>query len=191
MVNECAGPEEAARGSRLLVVGCGNPEAGDDSAGIEIVRRWRERGNCGCNLRVETAPALGLLEILSLAGTILFVDAVTSGGIPGTIYLTPLPCQELEPKAFGSLSGHGWGLAEALALARALGREIPRLFLLGVEAGTAGLGEPRSPAVESAISLVVERLPELKPLLLSDASSESIGLRSFPPGDRSFPGRIS
>jgi hydrogenase maturation protease len=179
---------ENANPSRLLIVGCGNPAAGDDSAGLEIVRRLSELGGCGCDLRAETAPGVALLDVFPLAEVILFVDAVTSGGVPGTLYLTSLPSNELELKSLGSLSGHGWGLAEALELARALGRTIPRLFLLGIEAGAVAQGAQRSPAVDQAIALVVERIPHLKSLLLADNSPGSIGIRTFSPNDRSFPG---
>ena len=175
----------SASDGRLLIVGCGNPDAGDDNAGLEIVRRVSELGGCGCDLRAETALGVALLDVFPLAEVILFVDAVTSGGVLGTLYLTSLPSKELEPKALGSLSGHGWGLAEALKLARALGRTIPRLFLLGIEAGTVAQGAQRSPAVEQAIALVVERIPDVKSLILTSAV---IGMRSFLPFDRSFPG---
>ena len=177
--------EDVSANGRLLIVGWGNPAAGDDSAGIEIVRRLSDLGGCGCELRAETGPGVGLLDLLPLADVILFVDAVTSSEVPGTLYLTSLPCKELEPRALGSLSGHGWGLVETLKLANALGRTLPRLVLLGIEAGTVTQGAPRSAAVEQAIALVVERMPDLKFLLLS---SEIIGTRSFSPNDRSFPG---
>ena len=173
-----------ANPGRLLIVGCGNPAAGDDSAGLEVVRRLSELGDCGCDLRAETAPGVELLDIFSLADVILFVDAVTSGGIPGTLFLTSLPSKELEPRALGALSSHGWGLYQTLELARALGRSVPRLFLLGIEAGTVTQGASRSPAVEQAIALVVERISDLKSLLLT---SEVIATRSFYPSDRSFP----
>ena len=175
----------SATGSRLLIVGRGNPAAGDDSAGLEIVHRLSELGDCGCDLRAETAPGVELLDIFFLADVILFVDAVTSGVVPGTLYLTSLPSKELEPRALGALSSHGWGLVESLKLARALGRAIPRLFLLGIEAGTVTQGAPRSPAVEQAIALVVERISDLRSLLLT---SGLIATRSFSPLDRSFPG---
>ena len=175
----------SASASRLLIVGCGNPAAGDDSAGIKIVRRLSDLGGCGCELRAEAAPGVGLLDLLPLADVILFVDAVTSGGVPGTLYLTSLPSAELEPRALGSLSGHGWGLVETLELAHALGRTTPRLFLLGIEAGTVAQGALRSAAAEQAIALVVERIPHLKSLFLTN---NSIGTRSFGPNDRSFPG---
>jgi hydrogenase maturation protease len=171
--------------NRILIVGCGNPAAGDDSAGLEIVRRLSERGDSGCDLRAETAPGVELLDVFPLADVILFVDAVTSGGVPGTLYLTSLPSKELEPRALGSLSSHGWGLAEVLKLAQALGRTVPRLYLLGIEAGTVAQGAPRSAAVEQAVALVVERISELRFLLLT---SEVVSTRTFYPSDRSFPG---
>ena len=177
--------EATANLARLLIVGCGNPTAGDDSAGVEIVRRLGELGGCGCDLRTETSPGVELLDVFSLAEVILFVDAVTGGGVPGTLYLTSLPSKELEPRALGALSSHGWGLVETLELAHTLGRNIPRLYLLGIEAGTVTQGAPRSPAVEQAIALIVERFPELKSLLLTSAV---IATRSFSPLDRSFPG---
>jgi hydrogenase maturation protease len=174
----------SASGSHLLIVGCGNPMAGDDGAGIEIVHRLSELGDCGCDLRAETAPSVELLDVFPLADVILFVDAVTSGGVPGTLCLTSLPSKELQPRALGSLSSHGWGLVETLELAHALGRTIPRLFLLGIEAGTVAPGAPPSPAVERAIALVVERISDLRSLLLT---SEVIATRSFSPNDLSFP----
>lgn len=178
--------QEAANGNRLLIVGCGNPLAGDDSAGVEIVRRIAELGECGCDLRIETAPGVGLLDVLALNDVTLFVDAVTSGGVPGTLYLTSFPCADLDLRSLGSLSSHGYGLAEVLKLAQALGRTIPRIFLLGIEAGVVTQGAPRSTVVEQVIALVVERMPALKSLILA---SENMGIRSFPPGNRSFPGK--
>jgi len=170
---------------RWLIVGCGNPDAGDDSVGLEIVRRLRTRGDCGCELRTETAPGVDLLDVFPLADVILFVDAVVSGGAPGNLYLTSLPSKELEPRALGSLSSHGWGIGEVLKLAEVLGWPLPRLYFLGIEAGLVAEGAPRSAAVEEAIALVVERVSALKLLLLR---SGVLATRSFPPNDHSFPG---
>jgi len=177
--------KDSPSGSRLLIVGCGNPAAGDDSAGIEIVRRLTELGDCGCDLRAETAPGVGLLDLFSLADVILLVDAVSSGRVPGTLHLASLPSKELEGRALAALTSHGWSLFETLELARALGRAIPRLFLLGIEVGTVARGAARSGAVEQAVGLVVERISDLRSLLLT---SEVDVTRSFDPGDRSFPG---
>lgn len=176
-----------ANANPMMIVGCGNPDAGDDSVGLEIVRRLREQGDCGCDLRAERAPGVDLLDLFPLADVILFVDAVVGGGAPGSIHLTSLPSGELEPRALGSLSSHGWGVGEVVKLANALGRPVPRLYLLGIEAGTVAAGAPRSAAVEEAIALVVERVSALRLLLLT---SEVLSTRSFHPNDHSFPGPV-
>jgi hydrogenase maturation protease len=180
-MTESIGPSSG----RLLIVGVGNPDAGDDGVGMEIVRRLRERGDCSCDLRAEPAPGVDLLELFPLAAVILFVDAVVSGGAPGTLFLAPLPSKELEPRALGSLSSHGWGIGEVLKLANALGRPVPRLFLLGIEAATVAEGAPRSPAVEEAIALAVDKFSALKLLLLTSGVPST---RRFHPNDHSFPG---
>ncbi len=107
------GREEAAVGRpRLMVLGCGNPFAGDDNVGLELVRRLRARGSCGCEFRDLPEGGLGLLELFDRADIILFVDAVLSGAPPGTLHLVPLPAREVVPRALGSVSSHGWGLDE-------------------------------------------------------------------------------
>jgi len=176
-----------ASDARLLIVGCGNAEAGDDSAGLEVVHRLSALADCGCELRTETAPGVALLDILALSEVILFVDAVTSGEAAGTLHLTSLPSKQLEPRGLGALSSHGWGLTEALELARALNRTTPRLFLLGIEAATLSRGSARSPAVEQAVELVVEKISALRHLLLH---SQAIATRKFGPSDKSFPGEM-
>jgi hydrogenase maturation protease len=194
---------------RLLVVGCGNPLAGDDSAGVEIVGRLEKRSSPADRDQFRTVRSAGveLLETFSAAGVVLFIDAVSSGappcdpepaaggstsrgptggGPPGTLHLVPLPAGNIEPRSLRSLSSHGWGLAETLDLARTLGRHVPKLMLLGVEVGEVSPGAVRSPAVEQAITLLVEQFPRLQSLLLDLSSPLWRGCRRFPPGGNAF-----
>jgi len=172
----------------LLVIGCGNPMAGDDSAGPEIIHRLEARGDCRCELRYIPQAGPDLLETFRTADVLVFVDAVSSGAQPGTLHLVPLPSRIMEPRAVGAISSHGWGLTETLDLARALRRPLPRLLLLGVEVAGAEQGAPRSAAVEQAIALVVERFPNLQSLLLKPEAGVWSKPRHFAPGDASFPG---
>jgi hydrogenase maturation protease len=96
------------------------------------------------------------------AELILFVDAVSSSAPPGTLHLVPLPWPDLEPRALGALSTHGWGLTETIELARTLGRQIPRLVLLGVEIAQVAQGARRSPEVEAAIEFAVENFSRVR-----------------------------
>lgn len=185
MVERLTPPEEASQGresKRLLVVGCGNPLAGDDGAGFEIARRLQERGDAGCRVRALRSAGVDVLESFSSADVILFVDAVSSGLPPGTLHLVPLGSPELAADAPRSLSSHGWGIHETLELARALGRDLPQLMLLGVEAGAVAPGDPCSPAVERAVGLALERFPCLQSQLLDAQSPLWQTGRQFLPG---------
>lgn len=175
---------------RLLVIGCGNPLAGDDSVGVEILRRLRARADGACQFRDLPQANVELLELFDEADVILFLDAVVSGAPAGTLHLVPLPWPGLVPRALGPLSSHGWGLAETLELARALGRRAPRLVLLGVEIARVSLAARRSPPVEEAIAVVLEKFPLLRSWLLEGGAEGRRHPRRFLPGDTSFPGEL-
>ncbi|MBZ5668463.1 MAG: hydrogenase maturation protease [Acidobacteriia bacterium] len=205
------GRAEAAVGRpRLMVLGCGNPFAGDDNVGLELVRRLRARGSCGCEFRdlsgrgarpcAPTFPrrgygyefralpegGLGLLELFDRADIILFVDAVLSGAPPGTLHLVLLPAREVVPRALGSVSSHGWGLDEVLRLALALGRKVPRLMLLGVELESVAQGTRRTAPVDAALEVVIEHFPQLQAALQDSESPLWSGHHSYPPRGSPF-----
>ena len=194
---------------RLLVVGCGNLLAGDDGAGVEVVERLVEAGVEGCQLCLMPSGGVDLLEMFPAADVVLFVDAVTSGAPVGTLHLVPLPpagsvssgdkdmsggdgdiaATVVVPRAVSSLSSHGLGLLEAFELARALGRRVPRIVLLGVEIGEVTQGAPRSIAVERALATIVLGFSRLQALASDPDSSLWRAARQFTPEDPSFPGQ--
>ena len=185
----CGGREEAAVGRpRLMVLGCGNPFAGDDNVGLELVHRLRACGGYGCELRDLPEGGLGLLELFDRADIILFVDAVLSGTPPGTLHLVPLPSRDVVPQALGAVSSHGWGLDEALRLALALGRRVPRLMLLGVELESVALGTRRTTPVEAALEAAIDHFPQVQAALLDSESPLWSGHHTHPPRGNSFLG---
>lgn len=181
-------PTSTSASPRSLAVGCGNHFAGDDSVGLELVRRLRARGGYGCEFRELSEGALGLLELFDRADIILFVDAVLSGAPPGTLHLVPLPSGEVVPRPLGAVSSHGWGLDEALRLALALGRRVPRLMLLGVELESVAQGTGRTGPVDATLEAVVEHFPQIQAALLDGESPLWSGHHSFPPAESSFLG---
>lgn len=174
---------------RLTVAGCGNPYAGDDSVGPEIIRRLEARDDLKCQLRVLPEGGLGLLSLFEGADVVLFVDAVLGECSPGTIHLIPMPSQQVWPRALGLITSHGWGLGETFGLACALGRQVPRFMLLGVELGEVSLGARRSQAVDRAIELIVDRFQAIQALLMDSESPVWVSGHRFLPGDDSFPCR--
>lgn len=155
----------------LLIAGIGNMFLGDDAFGCEVIRRLcalYPRPGAGTELRDfgVAVRALGYLLAERTAGTTVIVDAVATGGPPGTLQLLDLAA----PQAHAStgLSHHALGLDDALTLARALGARLPGTYLLGCEpacfepapASGAGVGS-LTPAVEIAARRCVALLRRL------------------------------
>jgi hydrogenase maturation protease len=141
---------------RVRIVGCGNPDAGDDAAGLVAVDRVRSL--VPPDVDVVTAPtALHVLDLLEGVDSVLLVDAMrTTGGgrEPGHVVRVESGPEGLPATLRSSLSSHGLGLAEAVGLAAALG-PVPRVVFLGVEVGDVRAGRGLSPAVDAALPVLV------------------------------------
>ncbi len=170
----------------MRVVGLGNPAAGDDGAGLEVVRRLRERGSRAWDLIEMPQAGVELIEVLKGPETVMFVDAVSSGKAPGTLHLLSLPSGIFELRGLGSVTSHGWGLAEAFDLMAALGHPVPRAYLLGIEVKDVTAGAAFSPAVASAIQIAIAGLPILCKMLMQAGNGLLQCPRHFPPGARLF-----
>jgi hydrogenase maturation protease len=140
----------------ILVVGIGQSLRGDDAAGLAAVQFWQEAYPESANhpaVRVEQIelPGLSLLDELDGPTAAILVDAVRSGGKPGSLHL--LGEDDLSTFGAGTGSAHGMGVAETLALGRRLypGVLPSTIVLVGIEAGELGLGEALSPEVSQAL----------------------------------------
>lgn len=137
-----------------LVIGCGNLDRGDDGAGLLVARRLRE---LGLEAVEHSGAATDLIERWRGAGVVILVDAVVAGAAPGAIHLWRRPEAFLATAAPRG-STHLLGLADALALAAALGRLPKKLIVYGIEASRFGVGERPSPEVAAAVEELVRRL---------------------------------
>ena len=79
-------------------------------------------------------PGPRLIEHMRGADTVILVDAVKSGAVPGTLH--KLEGRALDGMVMHHTSSHGFGLAETLALADRMGELPPNLKFVGLEAGT-------------------------------------------------------
>jgi hydrogenase maturation protease len=156
----------AERRSDILVIGIGNPDRGDDAAGRAAASRLKARLPKDIRVIESDGDAAALLAQLADADDVILIDAALSGAGPGTIarfaaHETPLPAAR-----FG-LSTHGFGLAEAIELARTLGQMPRRCTVYAIEGRSFALGEGLSPEIDAAVDTVVARI--------LDTISERIG----------------
>jgi len=146
----------------ILVIGVGNPDRGDDAAGLAVARKLRDAIRPGEVTVAELAgDQLALLDEWTGATDVYLVDAVCSGGTPGTVYRFDAahPLQE----SFRHRGTHTFSLADVIELARALGGLPVHLAGFGIEGADFTIGAGLSPAVASAADEVTALLlAELK-----------------------------
>jgi hydrogenase maturation protease len=140
-----------------VVVGIGNPFRGDDGVGPAVVALLAGRVPPVVRLVCSDGEPTGLLELWRDAGRAVVIDAAAGGGPPGsvrTVRLRPGDSAALGPG--GGTSSHGLGLADALALAAALGTAPAEVVVHAVVAASCAHGAGLSPAVRRAAAEVVE-----------------------------------
>ena len=146
---------------RVLVVGLGSPDRGDDAVGPAVARVVAARMPTVTVIDHEDPTAL--LDLWTGHGTVVVIDAVRSGARAGTVHWveTGRSGPPVSTRAWthsGPGGTHAVGLCEMVELGRALGRLPARLVVVGVEAGSFEHGAPLTPRVASAVPVAAARV---------------------------------
>lgn len=150
--------EPALKSHGWLVIGVGNPDRGDDRAGLEVARRMVSPSNSR-GLVVESHGDAGeLMELWKDAKRVILVDAMSSGSPPGSVRRFDLLHEALPDFIFRSSSTHDFGIAHAVELSRALDKLPEQLVLFGIEGQCFDLGVGICPAVEDAIEKTIAQI---------------------------------
>lgn len=136
---------------RTLVIGLGNPDRGDDGVGICVAQTLEGTLPDDVTLKTRRSDMLALLEDWRGYDVVICVDAAASMGNPGHIHRIE-PDADALPVAPGLASSHGIGLAESLALSRALGTAPKRLVVFAIEGVSFETGAALSPEVAAAVA---------------------------------------
>jgi hydrogenase maturation protease len=139
------------------VIGLGNEFRQDDGVGLSVARRLASGVAGSIDVIEHDGDGVSLLDAWEGARVVVLVDAVRSGAAPGTIHCLDLHETALPDGAAWS-STHSLGLAEAVALARRLGRLPDALLVYGIEGRCFGPGRGLSPEVDGAAAAVVDML---------------------------------
>ncbi|GFO67388.1 hypothetical protein GMLC_09670 [Geomonas limicola] len=135
----------------MVVIGLGSPFLKDDAVGPRVVRELARRGRTGARLVESHAGGLLLLEELTGERQAVIVDAlIDRARRPGELVFSGIA-----EATHNAACSHDCTLAEALALGRALGLELPgddAIRVLGVVAAdVASFGEELTPEVAAAL----------------------------------------
>ena len=143
--------------SGVRILGIGSP-SGDDQAGWLVVDALLAEGvQVGEGIAIEKLdrPGASLIPRLENASRAILIDAMQGGGPAGRIWHFD---RTDWPGYGGGLSNHGFGVLDALALARELGSLPPRLDVYGIEIGPAVAGETAGTAVQDAARQLARRI---------------------------------
>jgi hydrogenase maturation protease len=140
-----------------LIVGIGNPDRGDDTLGRIIARSLRTRVPGDVRVVELDGEASALLAELQQARQAWLIDAARSGTIPGTIHRLDCSTADL-PIPSGTVSSHGFGVAEAIALARALDVLPSQCIVYAIEMADPTIGAALSPEVTAVLDDVAKRV---------------------------------
>ncbi len=144
--------------ARPLLIGIGNPFAGDDAVGHLVVARVAEAVS-GIDVREATGEALELMALFEGRDFVIVVDACCADSPTGSVqrfdaWKDPLPA------SVGKLSSHGLGLADAIEMARTLG-ELPQTCIICAIVGECfDFGKSVSPSVLASIARLSARLSD-------------------------------
>lgn len=138
-----------------LILGLGNPLQGDDGVGCRVIEAL-ERQTLPEEFEALDGgtPGVGLVNLLEGRQQVIIIDAAEMGEPPGTVRQFPPEALTLTGSS-ERFSLHRSGVADALALAHALGMKLPRIVILGVQPLRVDWGENLSAAVQAAVPQVV------------------------------------
>lgn len=126
-----------------LYLGVGNALRRDDGAGPWIAQQLAQ---AGLRAQIWEADGGGLIELFAGEPSLVLIDATHGSAPPGSItrfdaVATPLP------RPLFRNSTHEFGLAEAVEIARRLGRLPARLEVIGIEGADFSHGDRMSEPV--------------------------------------------
>jgi len=136
--------------ARVLVLGVGNAERGADAAGPLTAQRLFAARDPAVEVRTLAGEAAELIDAWTGRRAVVVIDAVVTGASPGTLHRWDA-VHDAPDVPLRETSSHGFGLGQAIELARALGRLPPVLIVYGIEGARFDLGEPPGAAILAAV----------------------------------------
>ncbi len=138
---------------KVRIIGCGNRHRMDDAAGVLVAERLRD---WGVPAEIQSGGAFELIACWDPEEHVILIDAVMTGSPVGTIHVWEGHPPRL-PVAH-HFSSHGFGLAEAFRLGKALNCLPSRITVYGIEGGQFSVGEQVSSEVLAAADRVTQQV---------------------------------
>ena len=145
-------------GDKTLIIGIGNMLCCDEGVGVQVIQQMEFMELPGpIELLDMGTSTMDLISHLEGVKKLIVIDAMKTGGTPGTIY--KFKPEDLMPKGEEPISLHEVGLLETLTTAKKMGMEIDTV-IIGVEPKVIDWGLELSEEVKKKIPAVIEAVLE-------------------------------
>ncbi len=145
--------------NKTVLVGIGNEFRSDDALGILIARELRRRHLGEIQIVEVEGNFPSLLDVWDGADNLLIVDAVCGAGPPGSVVRFDVSHSRIPANLFPAGS-HGFGVAEAVEIARELRRLPPTVLFYGIVAECVETGQGLSDRVLKSIPDLLQMIEE-------------------------------
>jgi hydrogenase maturation protease len=139
--------------SITLVFGIGNLFGCDDGVGLAVAQYLKKKVPNDVRVTEKYGDCTSLLDAWKGAATVILIDAIFSGAIPGTVYRFYPNVQPI-PVRFLHHSTHAISIGETIELARATNRLPACLVVYGIEGKHFHTGIGLTTEVEAAVCKV-------------------------------------
>ena len=144
-----------SRRAAIRVIGIGNGWRGDDAVGLFAAQRLRSRLDPTIEVIATEGDGLALLDLMEGADQVVLIDEARSGSRPGEIVRLDLSTHS-RWESVVPCSTHAWSLAEAIDLARTLGRLPVRVVFYGLVIEASDVGTSLSHSARTGLNELVE-----------------------------------
>lgn len=148
---------------KAVVIGIGNPDRGDDGAGVATTALLRDRAlPAGVVIVDGDGDPARLLDAWDGADLAIVVDAVHSHtAAAGHVHRFTVGNGGLPAVCGGAPTSHGLGPGDAITLAAALDRLPGELLVFAIEGDRFDLGDAMSAAVAAGAARVADEIAQL------------------------------
>jgi hydrogenase maturation protease len=141
----------------IFVIGIGNPFRGDDGAGWAVIDELEGKVNACVKLSKIRGDIAELLDVFASYSTVYVIDACSGDASPGSWQRLDARVHPI-PQDSTQTSTHGFGLGQAIALAKTLDQLPPKLIIYAINGDHYNISATMSPPVAQATRLVAQKI---------------------------------
>jgi len=144
---------------QVAVVGVGNLLLKDEGVGVHVANALKKLALPHGVEIMDGGTSPELLDYVETSEKLIIIDAMETGGTPGSVYRFRL--DDLNTEASELISVHELNLISGLKMMRLLGKGLPETVIIGVQPKEIGWGTELSAELQ-------EKIPEIGRVVLKE-----------------------